>query len=373
MKNPLAFLILILTASAAFAQSSTTISGLPNANPFTIQSGDYVPIVRGGVTYKATLWAFPNAGNIILSNGTGISATSLAETDGYCVQGVNGSWAVEPCVTGASITGSPSSSELAVFSSDSSITNGDLTGDCTTDGSVVTTCEKSNGVTIVTTTGTQTLTNKSISGSEIDSGTVAATYLPQASSSSLGIVQGDGSTLTINGSGVASCTTATSGQIGCSKPDNSTITASAGALTVANTTVAGQTCTPGSTCGFTDLTNSISSNVSLSSTSSYFDGPSVAQGSSGTWFVSGTITITDTSTTPNIKAKLWDGTTVIDSAVALVPIANSNTTITLSGVITNPAGNLKISANDPTGTTGEILFNASGNSKDSTITAMRIK
>lgn len=42
---------------------------------------------------------------------------------------------------------------------------------------------------LVGTTDTQTLTNKSIAGSEINSGTVAATYLPQGSSSALGVLQ----------------------------------------------------------------------------------------------------------------------------------------------------------------------------------------
>jgi hypothetical protein len=54
--------------------------------------------------------------------------------------------------------------------------------------------------------------------------------LPKATSAALGAVQGDGSTLTINGSGVMSCATATSAQIGCSRPDNSSITVTAGVL-----------------------------------------------------------------------------------------------------------------------------------------------
>lgn len=52
---------------------------------------------------------------------------------------------------------------------------------------------------IVGTTDTQTLTNKSISGAEINSGVVAATYLPTASSSALGVAQCDGSTITCAG------------------------------------------------------------------------------------------------------------------------------------------------------------------------------
>lgn len=55
--------------------------------------------------------------------------------------------------------------------------------------------------------------------------------VPTASTSQLGVVKGDGSTLTISGAGVISCTTATNSQIGCAKPDGTTITASGGTLT----------------------------------------------------------------------------------------------------------------------------------------------
>ena len=53
--------------------------------------------------------------------------------------------------------------------------------------------------------------------------------VPVASSSQKGIVQGDGSTITIS-SGVESCTTATINQLGCSKPDNTSVVISAGGV-----------------------------------------------------------------------------------------------------------------------------------------------
>ena len=67
------------------------------------------------------------------------------------------------------------------------------------------------------------------------------------------------------------------------------------------------------------------------------------------------------------------GTTVIDSAAATTPSVGGNVvTISLSGYITSPAGNLRISVRDATNTTSNIKFNYTGNSKDSTITAIRI-
>jgi hypothetical protein len=121
------------------------------------------------------------------------------------------------------------------------------------------------------------------------------------------------------------------------------------------------------------ITNSLGANVGLTNISSYFDGPTIAQGSVGTWFVSGKVTVQDTAGAANIDAKLWDGTTIIDSGRASIAQANFYVTISLSGQITSPSSNLKISVKDNASTSGLIIFNATGNSKDSTITAYRIK
>jgi hypothetical protein len=119
------------------------------------------------------------------------------------------------------------------------------------------------------------------------------------------------------------------------------------------------------------ITNSIGSDVNLSNTASFFDGPSIAQGTSGTWWASGQATLIDT-TLATMICKLWDGTTVINSAVATAA-ANSRVVIALSGFITSPAANIRISCQDGTNTTGKIIFSASGLSKDSTVSAHRIQ
>jgi len=120
------------------------------------------------------------------------------------------------------------------------------------------------------------------------------------------------------------------------------------------------------------FTNSLGADVALNNTANYFDGPSVAQGTTGTWLVSGAVQLSNTATAINVNLKLWDGTTVISSARAAIPGAGGCISVTLSGIITNPAGNLRISVNDPTTTTSVIKFNHSGNSKDSTLSAVRI-
>ena len=120
------------------------------------------------------------------------------------------------------------------------------------------------------------------------------------------------------------------------------------------------------------ITNSLGADVALNNTANYFDGPSIAQGTSGTWFVSGTVTLNNTGTAGAFLVKLWDGTTVIASASVDGSAAGFKTSCSLSGYIASPAGNLRMTVKDQGGTSGKIVFNASGNSKDSTITAIRI-
>jgi hypothetical protein len=120
------------------------------------------------------------------------------------------------------------------------------------------------------------------------------------------------------------------------------------------------------------LTASLGADALLNNTANYFDGPSVSQGTAGTWWANGTVTLTDTAVAV-FFCKLWDGTTVISSAMTTSPTAASSLSLSLSGAISSPAANIRISCRDITNTTGKILFNATGNSKDSTISVARIQ
>ena len=119
------------------------------------------------------------------------------------------------------------------------------------------------------------------------------------------------------------------------------------------------------------MTNSLAADVLLSVQGTYFTGPSVAQGTSGTWFASGTVTLTSSSA-DGFQLKLWDGTTIIASSEVTNNVGSGISTVSLSGTITNPAGNIRISVVDPSSANGKILFNVSGNSKDSSLTVVRI-
>lgn len=139
------------------------------------------------------------------------------------------------------------------------------------------------------------------------------------------------------------------------------------------TTVAGATCALGSTCGLSWMTNSVASDVSLSNTSNYFDGPSVAQGSTGTWCAQGTVTVDDSGALNAIYlAKLWDGTTVLASTSVEAPGTSAQMTVSLSGCLASPAGNLRISVRDASSTSGLILANSTGVGKTSTVTVQRV-
>lgn len=142
-------------------------------------------------------------------------------------------------------------------------------------------------------------------------------------------------------------------------------------LSIANAQITGGNISNNTIVAHTVLTNSLAADVALNNTSLFFDGPSVAQGTSGTWLVTGTVTVTDTVGGAGFNAKLWDGTTVIASARGDTTTTNRDT-VTLSGVIASPAGNLRISVSDTTSTNGKILSNFSNLAHDSTITAFRI-
>lgn len=134
------------------------------------------------------------------------------------------------------------------------------------------------------------------------------------------------------------------------------------------TTVAGQTCTLGSTCGLSSLNNSVAVAVNLAA--SYQDGPSVAQGTTGTWFASGNATVTGTAN-DTITCKLWDGTTLIDSGVVAVSSGGASS-LHLSGLLASPAANLRISCFNATAIRGTIATGNGVDAKASTITAFRI-
>jgi hypothetical protein len=121
------------------------------------------------------------------------------------------------------------------------------------------------------------------------------------------------------------------------------------------------------------LTNSLGANVAMNNVSNFFDGPSVAQGSTGTWFASGTVTLDDPTSIASYRCKLWDGTTVIASSGTTSPGVDLSVTISLSGYLASPAGNIRISCQAPTTTAGLIVASLAAMTKSSTISVIRVQ
>lgn len=161
-------------------------------------------------------------------------------------------------------------------------------------------------------------------------------------------------------------------------PGGANITTAAGDTAIFNGEAAGvvrciaYTKASGVPVTLSQITNSLSGDVALNNTGLFFVGPTVAQGTVGTWFASGSVTVTDTAGVAQFIAKLWDGTTVINSTLVITSLANRPMCISLSGILSSPAGNIRISVKDSSSASGAIVFNNSGESKDSTLTAMRI-
>lgn len=124
------------------------------------------------------------------------------------------------------------------------------------------------------------------------------------------------------------------------------------------------------------VANSLGADVNLADMTLFYTGPTVAQGTTGTWFASGKVTVGGASLAAGDEfvVKLWDGTTVIDSTIVSYegPNGTKSKAISLSGYLASPAGNIRVSVKCTTNTAVKILFNASGASKDSTLTAFRI-
>jgi hypothetical protein len=115
------------------------------------------------------------------------------------------------------------------------------------------------------------------------------------------------------------------------------------------------------------FTNVLAADVNLTSIGTFFTGPTVSAGTTGKFLVTGSVTLVDT-VAAGFSAVLTDGTTVIASGAGYSPNASNSISIALSGIITNPAGNIRINAADGATTGGKIK----GGSNLSLVNAVRI-
>ena len=121
------------------------------------------------------------------------------------------------------------------------------------------------------------------------------------------------------------------------------------------------------------FTSSLTADVVMTNTTNYFDGPMVVQGAGKLFFVSGTVTFIDATNANTYLVKLWDGTNIIAATRTTPPnVISAYVSVSLSGLIYLPSGNLRISAMAAVGTTGSFSNSATGLGKTCTITAVRI-
>jgi hypothetical protein len=117
---------------------------------------------------------------------------------------------------------------------------------------------------------------------------------------------------------------------------------------------------------------SLGSDQAMDNNITYKDGPSAAQGSVGLWEASGQVTLLSTSS-DNFAVKLWDGTGAAVDAAFINCAANQSVVCALSGIVSAPAGNIRLSAKNTSSSNGSLKFNQSGNgNKDCTLTVKRI-
>lgn len=125
--------------------------------------------------------------------------------------------------------------------------------------------------------------------------------------------------------------------------------------------------------GITSAISTIVSDVSMASAGVFYDGPTISQGVVGTWFVCGTVTLANAADF-DCTLKLNDGVTTFASCVQGMAVTagdGGNIAVTLAGIATSPAGNLRMSVSSNI-TGGTIKKNISGQNKDSQIQAFRI-
>lgn len=142
-------------------------------------------------------------------------------------------------------------------------------------------------------------------------------------------------------------------------------------ITVSGTNPVTTSGTHTATVGLTSLSAAAAADVAVNS-ATYTVGAQVAQGSTGTWLVTANVAFIDSGTAMTLSVRLTDGTTAFASGAATSGAATFIGHVSLSGIVTSPAGNIRVEAKNASGSNCKMLFNQSGNGFDTAIRVVRI-
>lgn len=347
-----------LAVTGTFSSTSTIGTG---AQTITSASANALAVGLAGTTNPAL-----NVDASTASSATGIDIKSAAAAGGVAIKvlssGTNEALTINAKGSGTIGIGSVSTGAVTITPA--------LTGGSTINA---TTGFKVNG----SATSTNYLRGD---GTNFISSAIQAGDLPLATNAAIGGMRGDGTTISctsgvctgIDAVGTTAVTGGTSGYLLYNNGGtlgNETI---ASILTAGTGIAISGTTNATIATSLTVVSNALTGDVALNSTASYFDGPSAAQGTSGVWFCTGTVTLLNASNNDAYAVRLTDGTSVFASTQTSQASSNSPVVATLSAVFNSPAGNIKIQVKPLVSTTGNIKYNLSGESKDSVIYCQRI-
>ena len=330
-----------------YMQTGYSIGGITthNCEPHLIQQSDnnlvfYGTTFVGGVCNKSALWSAvmdqATLGPLIFSAGVEINTITGSN---QCITANSAgllSGTGSPCGTGSGsvgTTGSPAANELAMFSAALTITNGNLSGDCTTTNTLAVNCGSFNGGTAF---GTAAGKNTGTSGANVP--------LMNGANGWSGLQTINNSDLALLGSSTGT-TTFTSANAGAS---NFTITIPAATDTLADL------------AGTQTLSNKTYSGASISVTGQMTS--TVATGTAP-------LVVTSTTNVPNLNASSLNGATFSAPGAIGGGTAAAVTGTTVTGATSNSTTALQVNSQPLCGASVPVATSGTGFGTSPTVTA----